>query len=619
VREADPSNIRLWRFKERLDESRRIGIVIPRKDPDLMQPLSRRGIALLATAATLGAGSLATATQALGAPSGSSGSASVSSNRSIVDLTVQLVLGLLGANPTVSQVQSQLVSNPLSAVQLGNLLENAGPGQLDALLGGGLSTVQLSGAVSSLASTNELAGLLGTLTPTQTGDLLAPLTGTTLSTALGVLSPAQITSALTTLSPAELSSVVDGLTSAQTGALLSGLSSGNLTQLTATIAALTGVQLSDGLGVLSFVQLGDVLAPLSGTPLSSVLGVLTSGPLNSALGTLTPSELTTLFGGMTTPEVGGILSGANPAQLVSLLGALNPTQLGGALGLLNAAQLTSVVTTLNPTELSGLLAVLNPTQLTSVVGLLNPAQITGVLGSPGASASLVTGLAGTATNLGTTASLGSVDALVGQLQALLGGGLPAVPGIDGLIATVQQLLGVPGLDPAMLTGLLTTAASALRTAGAGIDTSSLLGLIGTLYSVLGLPGAGTSAHPGSGTTPAPGAKPSAGQVGFTAYRATVGAIKVASNRRSAKVTVSCPASAPKGCLVALNGVVAGRKAFASKTIVVLRNATRTFTVALSRATTARLNAKGGSLSVSALTAFSSRSAVTRSVKLARRH
>jgi hypothetical protein len=584
-----------------------------------MQPLSRRGVALLATAATLGAGSLATATQALAAPSGSSGHSRVSSSSSIIDLAVQLVLSLLGANPTVSQVQSQLVSNPLSSVQLGSLLDNAGAGQLNALLGGGLNAVQLTAAVNSLATTNELTSLLGTLSATQTGDLLAPLTGVTLSTALGVLNAGQITSALTTLNPTELSSVVDGLTSLQTGALLSGLSSGNLTQLTTTIAALTGVQLSDGLGVLSFVQLGDVLAPLSGTALSSVLGVLTSGTVNSALATLTPSELTTLFGGMTTPEAGGVLSGANPAQLVGLLGALNPAQLGGALGLLNAAQLTSVVSVLNPTELSGLLGVLDPTQLTSVVGLLNPAQITGVLGSPGASASLVTGLAGTATSLGGTVSLGSVNALGGQLQALLGGGLPAVPGIDELLATVQPLLGLAGLDPSMLTGLLSTATSAFRTAGAGVDTYSLLGLIGTLYGVLGGSGGGTAAHPGTSTTPAPGAKPSAGQAGFTAYRATVGAIKVASNRRSAKVTVSCPVAAPKGCLVTLNGLIAGKKAFTSKTIVVMRNVTKTFTVALSNATTSRLNAKGGSLSVSALTAFSSLSSVTKSVKLARRH
>jgi hypothetical protein len=493
-----------------------------------MHHLSRRGVALLATAATLGAGSLGAATQAFGA---SSGSSSVSSNRSIIDLAVQVVLSLLGPNPTAAQVQTQLSSNALSSSQLGNLLAHASSGQLDGLLGGGLDTAQLTGAVSNLATTNELTGLLGTLSPTQTGDLLAPL---------------------------------------------------------------------------------------SGAPLSTVLGALSAVQLNSALATLTPSELTTLFGGMTTPEVGGILGGANPTQLVSLLGALNPNQLGGALGLLNASQLRTVVTALNPTELSGLLGVLSPTQLTSVVGLLDPAQITGVLGSPGAAAGLVTGLLGTATSLGTAPSLGSVNALVGQLQALLGSGLPAVPGIDGLLTTVQPLLGVAGLDPSMLIGLLSTATNAFRTAGMGIDTSALLGLIGTLYGVL-LPGAGTSPQPGTSTPPAQGAKPLAGQVGFTAYRARLGGIKLAANRRSAKVTVSCPSAAPKGCLVGLNGVVAGKKAFAAKTIVVMRNVTRTFTVNLTSAATSRLNKKGGVLNVSALTALSSLSSVTKSVKLAPRH
>lgn len=83
--------------------------------------------------------------------------------------------------------------------------------------------------------------------------------------------------------------------------------------------------------------------------------------------------------------------------------------------------------------------------------------------------------------------------------------------------------------------------------------------------------------------------------------------------------MSCPSAAPKGCLVLLNGAVAGKKAFAGKTIVVLRNVTRTFTVNLTSAATSRLNKKGGVLNVSALTALTSLSSVTKSVKLARRH
>lgn len=476
-----------------------------------MQFRSRRGVALLATTATLGAGSLATATQALGAPSRSFDGSGVSSTRSVVDVVVQLVLGLLGSNPTVSQVQAQLSSTPLSSAQLGNLLANASSGQLDALLGGGLGTAQLTGAVSSLESTSELTGLLGTLSPTQTGDLLAPLTGSTLSSALGLLSTAQITSALATLNPTELSSVVDGLTSLQTGALLSGVGA------------------------------------------------------------------------------------ANPTRLPGLLAALDPTQLSGALGLLNA------------------------TQLISVVSALSPAQITGVLGSPGASASLVTGLAGAATGLGTAPSLGSIDALVGQLQALLGSGLPVVAGMNGLLTTVQPLLGHSGVDTSMLTGLLTTAVGALRVAAPGVDTSALQGLVGALFGVLGLPGAGTTAQPGTSKQPVPAPTPTAGTAGFTAYRAAIGAIKVAPNRRSAKMSVSCPAAAPKGCLVTLSGVIAGKPAFAGKTIVVLRKVTKTITVTLSKATTSRLNKKGGAIKVSAATAFSSLSATTKTVRLTRRH
>jgi hypothetical protein len=470
-----------------------------------MQPLSRRGVALLATAATLGAGSLTTATQAFAAPP--SPNIVRVAQGGILDILLQGLLNSIVVSSTPAQIQTTV--NGLTSGQIGSLLGAANTGQLTALLGG-LNTGQLTGAVDSLASVGQLSALLTASSPTQVGDLLTPLTGGTLSSALALLSTAQITSAFATLNAAELSSVIDGLTAGQTGSLLGGLSAGNLTQLT------------------------------------------------------------------------------------SVLGALNPAELSSGLGLLNAAQLTSVV------------------------GALNPAQITSVLGSPGASASLVTGLSGKASSLGATPSLDSVSALTGQLQALLGGGLPAVPGIDGLLTTVQSLVAIPGLDTSMLTGLLSTALNAARTAAPGVDTSSLLGLIGTLYGVLGGPAAG-HAGAGAGTQPAQGAKPLAGQAGYSAYRATIAAIKVAANRRSAKVTVSCPTSAPKGCLVTLNGLIAGKKAFASKTFVVMRNVTRTYTMKLSKATAVSLNKRGGALSVSALTGLSTLSAVTKTVKLARKH
>lgn len=96
---------------------------------------------------------------------------------SLIDLVVTLVLSLLGANPTVEQVQS--AAAPLTANQLGGLLQGAGTGQLNAILGGGLDPTQLTSAVTSLAGAGALDGRLDTLTAGQTGDLLAPLTGGT--------------------------------------------------------------------------------------------------------------------------------------------------------------------------------------------------------------------------------------------------------------------------------------------------------------------------------------------------------------------------------------------------------------------------------------------------------
>jgi len=51
--------------------------------------------------------------------------------------------------------------------------------------------------------------------------------------------------------------------------------------------------------------------------------------------------------------------------------------------------------------------------------------------------------------------------------------------------------------------------------------------------------------------------------GFYAYRASIGTVKMAKNKRSAKITITCPAIARKGCcLVTLSGNFGAKKAFA---------------------------------------------------------
>jgi hypothetical protein len=170
----------------------------------------------------------------------------------------------------------------------------------------------------------------------------------------------------------------------------------------------------------------------------------------------------------------------------------------------------------------------------------------------------------------------------------------------------------------MLTGLLSTANVALSTAAPGVDTSALQGVIGTLGTVLGASGGGgTPAGPGTTTPKGTPGTPKTGQSVFTLYRATISGLKVAKNRRSATMSVSCPSLAPKGCLVVIDGAIGNAKAFAQKVVVVMRNVRQSVAVKLTTVTGNRLKKKGGSLKVTAKTVNGTLSAVTSSVKVAR--
>ena len=116
----------------------------------------------------------------------------------------------------------------------------------------------------------------------------------------------------------------------------------------------------------------------------------------------------------------------------------------------------------------------------------------------------------------------------------------------------------------------------------------------------------------------PGSATGATTAAFTRYRARITSLKVASNRRSAKVTLSCPATAPKRCVVKLKGAISGRRAFASKQIVMLRNTRKTLTMKLTSASSKRLTKKGGSLKASAATSYSSLAAASKTVKVTRK-
>lgn len=101
------------------------------------------------------------------------------------------------------------------------------------------------------------------------------------------------------------------------------------------------------------------------------------------------------------------------------------------------------------------------------------------------------------------------------------------------------------------------------------------------------------------------------------YRATISAIKLSRKRTSMKFTLSCPTSAPKGCLVQLSAKIAGQKAILATTVALPSGRSSPVTVTLSKSTTTRLKKKGGSLTITAKTALSTLGSATETVKVKR--
>jgi len=277
--------------------------------------------------------------------------------------------------------------------------------------------------------------------------------------------------------------------------------------------------------------------------------------------------------------------------------------------------------------------------LTSIVGLLTPSQIDGLVGT-GDSASIIYGLLGTATGLGGTPGSSQVNGLVGQVSALLGGGVPVLGDADliSLLGVLDPLLATTGVDTGLLSSLLTTVNGVLGAAPVGLATP-LRNIVTTIGNVLNPPATGGGGGGGGstmtpGTTTTPGATATTARPGATAarsgattqpaaatmpgpYRATIGALKLSKKRTSMKLTLTCAKSAPKGCLVQISAKIAGKKAIRSVTVALPSGKSTPVTVTLSRSTTKRLKKKGGSLSVTAKTALSTLGAVTESVKVKR--
>ncbi len=228
-------------------------------------------------------------------------------------------------------------------------------------------------------------------------------------------------------------------------------------------------------------------------------------------------------------------------------------------------------------------------------------------------------------------------------------GVPGVPGVPALPTDPAQLLQTlsaltpqqitdalalaNGLTPAQAAQLLTAVQAALASPDPVGGVAAIATQLATGAGVPGIGagggtgagGGGTGTGTGSGTGTGTGAGTGAG--GTTpggaavskAFRASLTGLKLAHNRRSAKVTVLCPTTAP-GCVVGLTGKVGSRKAFKARIIGLAPGAAATKKIKLSKAAAKRLrSAKGGKLKVTAATAGSSLSPRSKSVKAKAKH
>ncbi len=377
------------------------------------------------------------------------------------------------------------------------------------------------------------------------------------------------------------------------------------------------------------VQTLEQLPPVD---LATVLGHADAPQLTTLLDTLSPSSLVDALDVLDLPLVGEVLdtalSQADGANLVAnLLAGADGGQLTSLLGALDPVALEEIVNTLLPAPLAGVLGGASGGDLTTLVGALDPAKITELLTvSPDAATvtSLISGLTGV------LAGGGSADALAGplaQLQALLAG-LPLgtdLLQLDGLFGTVTGLLGTAGLADLPIAGPLLETLTRTSTAGGATPTAAASTLTSGLASLLGarpVPAPPAPAPAPKPATPAPKPAtpaavpaPSAPAAVRKNYRATIGKTVLAKSRKSTVFTVTCPKTAPKGCVVKVSASLANKKVLKPKWIAVLSGKSTKVRVKLTKSATKRLKSKGGTLKFRAATATSTSGAVLKSLKV----
>jgi hypothetical protein len=101
----------------------------------------------------------------------------------------------------------------------------------------------------------------------------------------------------------------------------------------------------------------------------------------------------------------------------------------------------------------------------------------------------------------------------------------------------------------------------------------------------------------------------------SSLRASITSVKVAKNRRSAKVKLRCPSAASSSCKVLISMTLGAKKAASKKSSTISRGSAKTVTVKLLSSATSKLTSEGGKLRVSAKTSGSTAGAATKSVSV----
>lgn len=325
------------------------------------------------------------------------------------------------------------------------------------------------------------------------------------------------------------------------------------------------------------------------------------------------------------PAVASAASSPAPMQQTQDLGGLITGLLGGITGTVGSVVDQLVAGTLPgvlpPKAMSTLITTLvgaPVTAVTEILELLSPAQLMQIVtqGPTAATTQLLQGVLASVTKLTSsliagTAQLPLVGDALERLTAILEGGVPtAAEAVQTLIATLDQIttqLGLPNVASLPAVGPLIQKLLAL--AGQVTDPAAAAAITRTLTAAAkaaGLDPAALAALSTAGLAAAPAATRVA--------RARISSVSVGKSRRSVRVRVVCPTTAPAGgCVVRPSVKLGGKTAKLARSITVARGTTQTLSAAVPASAAKKIRKAGGKLIVRVATTGATAGAVTRTV------